>query len=119
MSLRSERLAALGVSIALALALGTSRAVAQAPNGAAVYMQHCRACHGARGVPAQRMLTLFPKIKTLADSAFMATLSTDSIATVVRKGAGSMTGFGGKLSADEIKAVAAYVKTLPEKAGAP
>jgi mono/diheme cytochrome c family protein len=64
------------------------------------------------------MVTLYPGLKTLADSGFMATLSTDSIAAVVRHGAGRyMMAFGGKLSAAEVAAVAKFVKTLPR--GAP
>jgi len=98
----------------LASVLCASVASAQGPDGAALYQQHCRACHGAKGVPPQRMLTIYPGLKTLADSAFMAKLSTDSIAAVIKHGSGKfMTPFGDKLSAEEIAAVAKFVKTLP------
>ena len=101
------------VATILALALGASSTAAQAPDGAALYQQHCRMCHGAKGVPPQRMVTLYPGLKMLADSGLMATLSTDSIAAVVRHGAGRyMMAFGEKLSAAEVAAVAKFVKTL-------
>ena len=102
------------VATILGLVLGASAASAQGPDGAALYQQHCRACHGARGVPPQRMLTIYPGLKTLADSSFMAKLSADSVGAVIKHGSGKfMTPFGDKLSAEEIAAVAKFVKTLP------
>ena len=86
---------------------------AQEPDGAALYRQHCRACHGAKGVPAERMTTFYPGLKTLADPAFLAKTSADSIAAVVRHGAGKfMRPFADKLSPAEMMAVAKFVKTL-------
>jgi cytochrome c553 len=58
------------------------------------------------------MLSLYPKLKSLADSALLASLSTDSIAAVTRTGVGDMKAYADKLSADEIAAVARFVKTL-------
>ena len=75
------------------LMLGTAVAAAQTPDGAAVYRQHCRTCHGGTGTPSQRMLGLYPKLKTLSDSTRMANLSVDSIVALVRKGAGDMKPF--------------------------
>jgi mono/diheme cytochrome c family protein len=98
----------------LALGLGASRAEAQAPDGAALYKQNCRSCHGAQGVPTPRMATLYPKLKSLADSAYLASLSTDSIAVVTRDGIGDMKPCKDKLSADQIAAVARFVKTLAD-----
>ena len=104
----------LAVGIALSLTIGTRAAAAQAPDsGAAVYRQHCRTCHGATGTPTQRMVGLYPKLKTLSDSALMAGLSIDSIVNVVRKGRGDMKPLADKLTADQMTAVANYVKTLP------
>jgi mono/diheme cytochrome c family protein len=96
----------------VAVGLAAPRVAAQEPDGAALYKQHCRSCHGGQGVPSQRMLALYPTLKSLADSAYLATLSTDSIAAVTRSGVGDMKPYADKLSPAEIEAVAQYVKTL-------
>ena len=101
------------VGIALSLAMGTRAAAAQAADGQAVYRQHCKTCHGATGTPTARMVGLYPKLKTLSDSALMAGLSIDSIVSVVKKGRGDMKPLADKLTADQMTAVAHYVKTLP------
>ena len=101
------------------LMLGTAVAAAQTPDGAAVYRQHCKTCHGGTGTPSQRMLGLYPKLKTLSDSTRMANLTVDSIVALVRKGAGDMKPFAEKLSPEEMTAVAQYVRTLPSAARKP
>jgi mono/diheme cytochrome c family protein len=105
--------AVLAVGIALSLTIGTRVATAQAPDGLAVYRQHCKTCHGGTGTPTARMVGLYPKLKTLSDSALMAGLSIDSIVDLVRKGRGDMKPLADKLTADQMTAVAHYVKTLP------
>lgn len=114
---RSETIGALVGCALVAIALGAPRMEAQEPDGAALYKQHCRSCHGAEGVPSARMLTLYPKLRSLADSAYLATLSTDSIAAVTRSGVGAMKPYADKLSPAEIEAVARYVKTMASEAG--
>jgi mono/diheme cytochrome c family protein len=103
---------------ALALSSVASVAAAQEPaatepDGAALYRQQCRSCHGARGVPPARMLTLYPTLKTLADSTLQAHLTTDSIVAVLRHGKGKdMKSFTDKLTPAEMLAVARFIKTL-------
>jgi len=116
MRLQSRRRGVLVVGAFLAVVLAVPRLEAQEPDGAALYKQNCRSCHGALGVPSQRMVTLYPKLKSLADSAYLATLSTDSIAVVTRDGVGDMKPYADKLSASEIAAVARFVKTLADSA---
>jgi mono/diheme cytochrome c family protein len=58
------------------------------------------------------MVTLYPKLKSLADSAYLASLSVDSIVAVTRGGIGDMKAYADKLSTPEIAAVARFVKTL-------
>jgi mono/diheme cytochrome c family protein len=96
----------------LAVGFGAPGLQAQEPDGAALYKQHCRTCHGTQGVPSARMVSLYPKLRSLADSTYLATLSTDSIAAVTRSGVGDMKPYADKLSPAEIEAVAQYVKTL-------
>jgi mono/diheme cytochrome c family protein len=100
-------------------------AVAQAPaagstepDAAALYKQHCRSCHGAKGVPPARMVTLYPELKTLADSAEQAKMTEASIVAVMQRGKGKdMKSFTDKLSPAEMAAVAKYVKTFAPAAG--
>ena len=115
-------------TVATALLLGFPiAAVAQQPaagaaepDGAALYKQHCRSCHGAKGVPPARMLTLYPTLKTLADSAEQAHLTEAAIVKVLQEGKGKdMKSFADKLSSAEMAAVAKYLKTFASSAPAP
>ena len=105
--------AALLLSSAAPVAAAQEPAAAPEPDGAALYRQQCRSCHGARGVPPARMMTLYPTLKTLADSSLQAHLPTDSIVAVLRHGRGKdMKSFTDKLSPAEMLAVARFVKSL-------
>ena len=106
----------LSVGLALAMVSPTGAATAQgaaAPDGAALYRQNCRACHGARGKPSEQMKGVYADLVTLSDSAVQARLTVDGIETLLTKGNGkNMKPFTEKLSKDEIHAVAEFVKTL-------
>ena len=110
MNSQSAKWQTLVIGTILALTLGASRAAAQAPDGATLYRENCRSCHGATGVAPQRMRTVYKTIPNL-DSAFLAKRSEDSVAAVIRNGAGrDMKGFKDKLTADEILAIAKHVR---------
>lgn len=113
------RSAALGLGVLCAAALAVPAAAAQTPDGAALFRHHCRACHGAEGVPSQGMLGMFPGLESLADSAFLAARSDDSLVQVLRNGAGAMRSFASKLTAEEMVAVARFIRTLARPAAAP
>lgn len=103
------------IVLGAAAALAGRPLAAQTPDGQALYREHCRACHGVTGRPPRRALQQYPKIPVLADSAFMATLSQDSIVAVISHGARDgkqMKPFKGKLTPDEMAAIARYVQTL-------
>lgn len=106
----------------LAISLGVSSAAAQAapePDGAALYRQSCRSCHGARGVPPARMMSIYPTLHSLADSGLQARLTTDSIVAVLRHGKGKdMKPFADRLSPAEMLAIAKFVKTFGSPAPA-
>ena len=92
-------------------------AASSEPDGAALYRQNCRSCHGLKGVPPARMLTLYPTLTTLADSTLQKHMTTDSIVAVLRHGRGKdMKPFADRLSPAEILAVAKFVKTLSSAA---
>lgn len=103
----------LATAVILALGLGPSNALAQEPDGAVLFRQNCRSCHGLKGVPPQRMVAIYPTLKALGDSAFLRTRSVDSIVAVLRRGAGrDMKSFTNRLSPAEMTAVAKFVKSL-------
>jgi mono/diheme cytochrome c family protein len=100
----------------LVLMLAAGRVAAQSPTGQDIYRKECKACHGVNGVPPKAEQAKYKKLRTLGDSGFVARLSTDSIVTIVTKGIDkNMKSFSDKLSSDEIKLVAAYIKELAEK----
>ena len=108
----------LGVGLAVTFALAPSRAAAQgaaAADGATLFRQNCRSCHGLKGAPPPRMVAVYPSLpKSIGDAAFLQTRSADSIAAAIRNGVGrDMKGFRERLSAEEIAAIAKYVKSLP------
>ena len=106
--------AAFIVCVALA-ASGVRPVRAQATDGRALYMVHCRTCHGLVGKPTDFGRRTFPRIPTLSDSAFIAGRSQDSIVAVLTRGAGDgkdMASFKGRLTHDQMVAVARYVHTL-------
>lgn len=83
---------------------------AQAPDGQAIYRSECRVCHGTAGKPTQMALNLHKGIPTF-DATFFSKRTQDSIVAVLNHGAGTdMKSFKDKLSAQEIAAVAKYLK---------
>lgn len=113
MNLQSGKWNALIVGTILALTLGAVTAAAQEPDGAALYREHCRACHGGKGIPPRAMLTIYPELKTLTDSGAFAKLPKDSIMTAMRKGKGTrMKPFAAVLSNEQMEAVAKFIKAL-------
>jgi mono/diheme cytochrome c family protein len=113
MSFRSGKGHALALAALTALTIGATRAAAQDPDGAGLYRQHCRTCHGVKGVPSERMRTLYPELKAMADSGAFAKLPTDSVKAAMRHGRGThMKSFSDVLSAEQMEAIAKYVKSL-------
>lgn len=99
------------VTVSLALSVWATGAAAQAaatePDGAALYRQSCRSCHGAKGTPPARMMTVYPTLKAFG------ILAADSIVAVLQHGKGKdMKSFADRMSPAEMQAVAAYIKTF-------
>ena len=92
--------------LAAALAMAS---VGFAQDGGAVYKSKCAACHGATGTPSPAMAKMMG-IKPVSDPA-IAGLSADQVAAAVKEGKGKMKPVSG-LSDAEVKAVAAFFKTL-------
>ena len=96
-------------TFALAAVVTVAGAMSFAQDGAALYKSKCQACHGAAGTPAPAMAKMMG-IKPVSDPA-MAGLTADQVAAAVKNGKGKMKPISG-LSDDEVKAVAAFFKTL-------
>ncbi|HET9802402.1 MAG TPA: cytochrome c [Candidatus Acidoferrum sp.] len=102
---RQVTLVVLTASI-LALASG-SRAEDKSP---ATFRQKCAACHGPDGkaqTPAAKNLG----VKSFAD-ATVAKMSDADLSTAIEKGKGKMPSYGKVMSADDVKAMVAYIRTL-------
>ena len=81
---------------------------AQAADGKALYDAKCAMCHGKDGVAK-------PTAKgsaNLNDAKWQEATKVEAVETVVTDGKGKMKGYKDKMSGEEIKAVATYVKTL-------
>jgi mono/diheme cytochrome c family protein len=103
------------VIVGAGLVLGTAVSVTHAEDGQAIFQKNCVACHGAAGKgdgPAAKALKPPP-------GDFATTLASMGDADVAKfiadggKAAGKKhPAFAGKLSDDQVKAVAQFVKTL-------
>ena len=105
------------LALAMFLAAGgaASRAAAQAPDGKALYDEHCRKCHCVRGIPPKTMKDKFAKIATF-DAAFLEKRSDDSVVKVLTKGKGEdMKSFKETMKPDEMMAVSKYMRELALK----
>ncbi len=96
-------------SMILAATVLLASAMSFADDGAATYKAKCAMCHGATGTPSAGMAKAMG-IKPTSDPAIKA-LTTDEIASTVKNGKGKMKPVAG-LSDSDIKAVAAYFKSL-------
>ena len=79
-----------------------------AADGRVLYETKCAQCHGKDGVakPAGA------GSKNFNDPAFPGAWSEDAIAKISAEGKGKMPGYKSRLSAEQIQAIAAHVKTL-------
>ena len=100
-------------NVAPAKVPGSSQEVA----GKEVYLKSCKECHGVIGAPTKAALRKYEKIRDFTEPGFFNTRKDAELIEAVEKGKGrDMKGFADKLNKDEIKAVAAYIRTLEKKA---
>ena len=85
----------------------------QAPDGAQIYREHCKECHGAVGEPTKSAKAKYDSIPSFKTPGFFAQRSQDSIVTVLKKGKGKdMKSWSEKLTDAEMVAVAQFVLTF-------
>jgi cytochrome c6 len=85
----------------------------KAGDGEAIFQQQCAGCHGPDGkAQTDTGKSLHAADLTAADAQGR---SEAQLAAFIKKGKGKMPSFDGKLSDDDLQAVAAYIKTLGKK----
>jgi mono/diheme cytochrome c family protein len=90
-------------------------------DGAKSYATYCASCHGATG-DAQTPIgqALSPPPTRHDDGAYMGTLTDDYLFKVIKEGGMAvgkspmMAPWGGSLSDEQIRAVVAFIRTLPK-----
>ena len=89
------------------IAAGTVRAEDKSP---ATYRQKCAACHGPDG-KAHTAAGKNMGVKSFGDSA-VAKMTDAELSAAIDKGKGKMPPYGKSMSADDIKSMVAYIRTL-------
>jgi cytochrome c6 len=95
-------------ALALVTIIATPVLLAEGADGKALYDKKCAMCHGKDGV-AKKMAEGSGNFN---DAAWQEGIAVDAIIENITKGKGKMKGLEGKLTEDEIKAVAEYVKSM-------
>jgi mono/diheme cytochrome c family protein len=96
------------LALVMILASGGSASVIAAPDGKALYEEKCTMCHEKDGTPKK----MGEGSASFNDPKWQAANSVDAIAKVIAEGKNKMKRYEGKLSPEEIAAIAAYVKTM-------
>ena len=93
--------------VAASLVLAGS-ALAAPPDGKALFEAKCAMCHGKDGVAK----TMAKGSANFNDPAWQKANPVEAIEKIATDGKGKMKGYAGKVSPEEIQAIAAHVKTL-------
>jgi cytochrome c6 len=99
---------AMMLAVVAVIALVSAPAAQAAADGKALFDAKCAMCHGKDGVAK-------PMAKGSAnfnDAKWQEATKVEAIETVITDGKGKMKGYKDKMSAEEIKAVGGYVKTI-------
>ena len=104
--MKATRLVLLLAIVAMVLA----PLAAFAADGAAVYKAKCASCHGPDG-KGETSIGKSMKLRGLG-SADIQKITDADLTKVISDGKGKMPAYKGKLSAEEIKALIAYIRTL-------
>ena len=105
--------------LACALCTGAAACARSAPaaertaiDGRALFAQACAKCHAADGSGGLPMAANGPRPVNLTAAEWQRSRSDDEIVATLRDGRGAMPPFKDVISAEQIAALAAYVRTL-------
>jgi len=97
-----------GVVVTVVALLGATAFAADGPDGKALFESKCAMCHGKNGVAN----SMAKGAANLNDPKFQEANTAKAIETIIAGGKGKMKGLKDKLTAEQISAIAAHVKTL-------
>ena len=104
--------AALGMVLA-ATAAAQEDTPATEMDGAVLYDEHCKKCHGpAGGVPSPAMLKMMENLTSVTDPVLLAETPDDSLINVIEVGRGKMKPLAEKLSHEQILAIVRFLRTF-------
>ncbi len=107
MKISMNRVLVLTFGLAILCSAATLRAEDKTP---AIFRQKCAACHGPDG-KAQTAAAKNLGVKSFADPA-VAKMSETDLSAAIEKGKGKMPAYGKSMTADDIKAMVAYIRAL-------
>jgi mono/diheme cytochrome c family protein len=88
-----------------------------APDGKALYEKFCKSCHGPAGGQPSPAMVKSMKVMSVTEPVLLAKFSADSLVMVLEKGTGTsfMKPYTGKMSREEMTALAKYLKSFEKK----
>jgi len=106
----------INITSLIAVSMLATAGIASAADGKALFETNCAKCHGAEGKGDTKM-GMKAGCKDFTDAKYQAGLTDDKMADAIKNGIKEgdktkMKSFGDTLSADDIKALVAYVRTL-------
>jgi mono/diheme cytochrome c family protein len=117
-ALLSQLVALSGLALLISGCASTGPLAAQQANypkekvdARALFVENCSTCHGRNG-RAHTFHGLLLGAQNLTDAKFQGDTTDDEIIRAIKTGPDAMPAFGKKLSASEIAALAAYVRTF-------
>lgn len=86
---------------------------ASEPDGATLYDEHCRTCHGpAGGAPSPAMVKMMENLTSVTEPTLLGETPDDSLISVIETGRGKMKPLGDTLSHEQILAIVRFLRAF-------